>query len=83
MTRVRNSAKNPIVFRALFFVHLDFSIVHYSFALELTYISCGCFILAFYDQKFLVGVKFDRFLHPEIIFRGVKVECKSFQEKLK
>ena len=55
----------------------------YYFALESTYSSCGCFILAFYDQKFLVGVKFDRFLHPEIIFRGVKVECKSFQEKLK
>ena len=29
-SRVRNSAKNPIVFSALFFVHLDFSIVHYS-----------------------------------------------------
>ena len=44
----------------------------YYFALESTYHSCGCFILAFYESKFLVGVKFNRFWHPEIIFRGVE-----------
>ena len=32
--RDRNIGKNPIVFRAIFFVHLDFSKVHYFFVIS-------------------------------------------------
>ena len=38
----------------------------------MTHNSCGCFMLAFYEWKCLVEVKFDGFWYPESIFRGVE-----------